>query len=940
MPPTDAPPTDQELAFGPYRLTPSKRTLLNDGQPVPLNGRAFDLLLALVERAGEVVSKEELIARVWPSTVVEENNLRVHIGTLRKALCADAHGARYVENVVGRGYSFVAPVTRVAHEIRTTVLHKDIVRLPLLQTRLIGRDQAREQLTALVGQHRCVTIVGPGGIGKTTIALAVAEALSPVFGAHTCFLDLAPVADGRLVASTLAVALGLPVLDEDPLPVLRAYLRDKQAMLIFDSCEHVIDHVAALVEQLLADSPPLHILATSREPLRAEGERLHRLEPLAVPRPEVPRAQALHYPAVQLFTERALAGMNGLDLSDANLRHIADICRRLDGIPLAIELAAGRADFFGIAGLAAQLEDCFNTLVRGRRTALPRHQTLRATLDWSFDMLPPVEQTLLQRFAIFRGGFTLEAAVDVAAGDGISRTMALEGLASLHAKSLLSTEAEAELMLYRLLDTTRAYAAEKLAAAGAADVMARRYADHCCRLLADAQADWESRSTADWLAQYGRAIDHVRAGLDWAFGPGGDVVTGVTLTIISAPLWYQLSLMSEYRRRLEAALRCVTAAAVDPAQQPRWEMQLNLALGHALLHTQGSDHACTAAFATTLRLAGQLGDVGSHLRGLWGGFTDAIFHGEYASALGFADQFGECARRYAGEAELVIHARLTSLALHYLGRQDEARTYADLVVAHPLTHAARARNNGFQFDQRISSLAIQSLVLWMQGYPEQALRVTAEAVREGREVGHSISLCFALTVACSVATWSGAKELAQGWTTALLDVASRAMLPNWHYWGRLFQAGWLLEYAPGEGAREALATLEQSPFCGALQSEVMASLHPGLLTARALQRGDDGRAGWCRAEILRHKAAAMLALPQPDFAGAEATLHAALEIARAQGARSLELRAATTLASLWRRQGRGADALTLLRPVYQRFSEGHATRDLQAAATLLADLRA
>ncbi|SEN49979.1 Predicted ATPase [Duganella sp. CF517] len=922
---------EPELAFGPYRLAASNRVLLHDGRPVQLSGRAFDLLLALVERAGEVVSKEELIARVWPSTVVEENNLRVHIGTLRKVLCADDSGARYVENVVGRGYSFVAPVTRVSHAIRTTVLHRDIVRLPLMQTRLIGRDEVRDQLATLVGQHRCVSIVGPGGIGKTTMALAVAQTLAPLFGEHTYFLDLAPVTDGRLVVSTVAVALGLPMLGDDPLPSLRAFLRDKQAILIFDSCDHVIEPVAQLVEQLLADSPPLHILATSREPLRAAGERLLRLAALAVPRHAVTREEALSYSAVQLFTERAMASMNGLDLSDDNLRHIVEICRRLDGIPLAIELAAGRADFFGIAGLAAQLEDCFNMLVRGRRTALPRHQTLRATLDWSFDKLPAAEQVLLQRFAIFRGSFTLEAAVDVVACDGITGAVALEGFANLHAKSLLSNDADQDTMQYRLLDTTRAYASEKLAASGSANLVARRYADYCCRLLDNAQADWETRSTRDWLACYGRAIDHVRAGLDWAFGPAGDVVVGVTLTILSAPLWYQLSLMSEYRSRLGTALAAVDGGHAD---QRRWEMQLNLALGHALLHTHGGDADCTTAFATTLRLADALADIGSYMRGLWGAFTDAIFHGDYEHALGFAEQFGRYANQYAGEAERVIHARLTSLALHYLGRQDEARIYADLVANHPLTHAARAQNNGFQFDQRVSSLAIQSLVLWMQGYPDRAMQVTGAAIREGREAGHSISLCFALTVGCTVATWSGARELALQWATMLLDVASRAMLPNWHYWGRVFQAAWLLEHAPHDVARESLAALEQSPFCGALQSEVMASLHPGLLTRRAVQRAADGRAGWCLAEIMRHQAASA-----GDAAGAEAQLQAALLVARGQGAKGFELRVALALAARWREQGRREAALGLLQPVYDQFSEGFGTRDCQAAAAFLAGLR-
>jgi predicted ATPase len=706
-------------------------------------------------------------------------------------------------------------------------------------------------------------------------------------------------------------------------------------MLIFDSCEHVVDDVASLVEQLLSKSPLVHILATSREPLRVDGERLHRLEPLAVPPVDVSGEATLAYSAVQLFADRASASMPALVFDGETLGHIVDICRRLDGIPLAIELAAGRADFFGIAGLSMQLEDCFATLVRGRRTALPRHQTLRATLDWSFDRLPPVEQILLQRFSIFRGSFRLDAAIDVGTGEGISKAMALEGLANLHAKSLLSTDADRNVMLYRMLDTTRAYAAGKLAASGAAAAIARRYTGYCLHLLGSAQADWERLSTADWMAQYGRSIDHVRACLDWAFAPGGDAVAGVALTVASAPLWYQLSLMSEYRCRLESALRCLPE---EQEQRTRWAMQLNLALGHALLHTHAGDADCTVAFATSLQLAEQLGDMGSYLRSLWGAFTDAVFHGDYTSALSFADQFGRCAHQYAGEAERVIHARLTSLALHYLGRQDEARRYADLVVAHPLSNAARAQNHGFQFDQRISSLAIQSLVLWMQGYPEQALRVAGSAVREGREVGHSISLCFALTVACSVATWSGARELAHSWTSTLQAVAQQAMLPNWQYWGRVFQAAWQLEYAPQDSS-EPLALLEQSPFFGALQSEVMASAHPALLTGRALQRAADGSAGWCRAEILRHQAVAALSAAEPDWPGAETLLDAALSLCRTQGALGFALRAATSLARLHLSQERPSAARAVLQPVYERFTEGHATRDLQAAAALLAGLR-
>ena len=463
---TSCTPIEPELAFGPYRLAPSQRTLLKDGRAVPLNGRAFDLLLALVERAGEVVSKEELIARVWPSTVVEENNLRVHIGTLRKLLCGDPSGLRYIENVVGRGYSFVAPVSRPAHPPDAAMPHRNLA-LPRPPHGILGRDQTVKQLAALADEHRCVTIVGPGGIGKTTVALAVADALAPVFGKRIYFLDLSPIADGHLLAGAVAHALGLALTDNDPLPALRAFLRGQRTMLILDNCEQVVDQVAALTGRLLAGNPPLHILGTSREPLRARDERLHRLATLAVPPDTFTREAALSCPAVRLFIERAVAGTNDVELSDHNLRHIAEICRRLDGIPLAIELAAGRVDFLGIAGLAVQLEDCLGTLVRGPRTAPLRHQSLRASLDWSFEMLPPLEQTLLQRVSIFQGSFTLEAAADSAACHGITRVTALEGLADLHDKSLLDTDAVGDTVRYRLLETTRAYAREKLSAAEA-----------------------------------------------------------------------------------------------------------------------------------------------------------------------------------------------------------------------------------------------------------------------------------------------------------------------------------------------------------------------------------------------------------------------------------------------------------------------------------------
>nr|WP_315398827.1 winged helix-turn-helix domain-containing protein [uncultured Duganella sp.] len=525
MPQSSRAPSEAQLAFGPFLLTPALRTLTRAGRPVPLHGRAFDLLLALVERAGEVVGKDELIARVWPSTVVEENNLRVHIGTLRKTLGGVDGCARCVENVVGRGYSFVAPVIRIPPTAIAAAPRHSAGPQPRQQQHcVIGRDQEIGQVAALIGPHRCVTIVGPGGVGKTTVALAVGLALACNFGERRYFVDLAvaaggthmagtptgrapqasydvagydvaapQVADSEVASSDLASSdLADPALADTavaaavlsamvvawpaaatahsaPLPTLPAFPRGQPSLLILDNCEHVIDYAAALAEALLASHPSLHILATSREPLRARGERLHRLAPLATPPDDATGEALLSYPAARLFAERAPAAVDGPAGSEPDLRHVGAICRRLDGLPLAIELAAARVDFLGLAGLATRLgeglADSLGVLACGLRAGPPRHRSMRASLDWSFGLLTAHEQTLLQHLAVFHDSFTLEAAGDIAACCGIARATAFDALAGLHAKSLLLAHADGGAMRYRLLDTTRAYARVKLDAA-------------------------------------------------------------------------------------------------------------------------------------------------------------------------------------------------------------------------------------------------------------------------------------------------------------------------------------------------------------------------------------------------------------------------------------------------------------------------------------------
>ncbi|KQV79889.1 hypothetical protein ASD15_17940 [Massilia sp. Root351] len=969
---------DTAILFGAYRLVPSERALFNSEQPVRLSGRAFDLLLALLERPGEVLSKDELIARVWPRTCVEEGNLRVHIGALRKVL-HDASGSLYVENVVGRGYSFVAPVRRVVLQGQhAQAPAAGNLAPPLQNARIFGRDDTLRQLAAQVPQRRLVTVVGPGGMGKTTVAVAASGQLAHGFSHGAVLVDLAPLTDGAQVSSALALALGMPSMSSDPGAVLVAHLHDMHVLLVFDNCEHVVDSVASLVERLLRQTPRVHVLATSREPLRADAEWVHRLPPLALPpaarqdsaeppaKPAIPAelanridlAELAATPAVQLFVERATAGMDSFRLHADNAAAVADICRRLDGIPLAIELAAGRAEFFGVHGLAERLQDCFTVLTRGRRTALPRHQTLRATLDWSYDMLSAAEQATLRRFAIFRAPFTLECAAGVVQCADICAADVLDCIANLAAKSLLSADTGGEVVQYRLLDTTRAYALEKLLASGELAWVARRYAQRCCAFLQPAQADLERQPPAAWMATYGRGIDHVRAALDWTFGVepgggaagpdqacGGDLVLGLQLCAVSAPLWYQLSLMDEYRSRLQQALRLARqggengGSAEGPAQlAPQLEMPLVLALGHALLHAgdQADNAERSSAFARALDLAQQIGDNPSRMGALWGCFVDAIFNGDYQLALGYAERFGAAAASAGGEVHKLAHARMLARTMHYLGHQDLARSHIEFVVHHPLDSMRLSQGRGFQFDQRISSMAIHARVLWLQGYPEQAMAVARGCVEEGQRAGHGISLCFAVLVACTVSTWCGDEADGQRYAALMLDHSHRCALPQWHFWGRGHALAQRLLHGRHPPQDDELFALQQDRHCGDLQVDVLATLHPRLLSARAIARAEGGSAGWSRAEVLRSWGETLC--QAGSDAQAEQLFERALTIAAEQGAGAWQLRAATSLARLRWSQQRRLEARAPLEAIYSRYSEGHATRDLRLARSLLDEL--
>ena len=458
------------IEFGHFSILPHRRQLLAEGRPIALGGRAFDLLMALIDEPGAVVSKNELLSRIWPGRIVEENRLAGEIVALRKALGPERD---LIQTVSGRGYQFTgelhelgaagsaqqvpAPLAVPAPPAPATNLSESV-------SELIGREAALSEVTDLVTTHRLVTLTGEGGIGKTRLGLQVARQLLPEFADGVWVTELAPLADPALVPVAVAIALGLELTGGAISPERVAnMLGAKRLLLVLDNCEHVVAAATEIAETLLRCNSTMRVLATSREPLRAEGECLYRVPPLAVPAQGIEDVEeVLRHSSVRLFVARARATDPHFRPDGPSAAAAAAICRRLDGIPLAIELAAARGAALGIAEIAAWLDDRFHLLTSGHRTALPRHQTLRATLDWSYELLPEPERVVLRRLAIFAGGFTLAAASAVVADTDTAASDVVHHLANLIAKSLVVADIGRSLTRYRLLETTRAYALEKL----------------------------------------------------------------------------------------------------------------------------------------------------------------------------------------------------------------------------------------------------------------------------------------------------------------------------------------------------------------------------------------------------------------------------------------------------------------------------------------------
>jgi predicted ATPase/DNA-binding winged helix-turn-helix (wHTH) protein len=926
---------DVSFAFDGRIFYPATRILVSGRKEIRLGSRAASILLAFLRRPGEVLSRNELVAAAWPSTFVEDGNLRVHINALRRALDADTDNRKLIDNVVGQGYRFTANVEAV--EAFSTAVHiqpsdtPNESGLPLPLARIMGRSQDIEEILHLIGRQRLVSIVGAGGTGKTTVALAAAHRIRSASGGSACFVDLATIADPALVPHVVAASLNVSLEIESPIESLVRFLRPTSLLIVLDNCEHVIDAAAGLSEAILGGAPDVRIVATSHEPLSAHSEWLFRLQPLGFPADgdDLNIAEAMRYPSIELFVDRAKSSNQTWSLQEQDVPAICEICRRLDGIPLAIEIAASRTEAFGVTELAARLEDRLKVFSVGRRTAVQRHQTIRKMLDWSHEILTSTEQVLLRRLSIFAGTFSLEAASLVAGDEYLNPFVVTEGIASLVRKSLLHTTSLGGVVTYRLLESTRLYALEKLNDAEECFRVRRLHVDYVTDVLRRAEREWKDTRRREWLERYEPLLGDARQALAWSFSAEGDREAGVVLSWLVTPLGLQMGLVDEFRERVETAIR--HARELSPPRLIE-EMRLNLVYGILNQNQIQPVNFNIAGLVRADHLANRIGDDRYRIEPQ---IVCAAFNmgmGNYAVALAHAEHAMELSERVGDDLAILGARRILSQVTHFNGQHIRASEIAKSVLQHPAVNIPVAYGS-VHVDRRVSMRIVLARTLWLEGYADRALAVVDDAIELSSEDG-PLALCQALSLAaCPILLWRGYDEQAREKTEMLLDAASRYTLGHWHSWGKLFEN--VLRQRRDEGVSTSRTPIKTQ---GNLQKETLATLTSNAMEPMSIESDRMTERSWCTPELLRVEAEKIVVSDPDNIVAAQKLLLRAVDLARQQNALAWELRAATSLARIHAKTDKCVESRDALALVRSRLAEGQDSLDAVAADRLLAEL--
>ncbi len=918
------------------------------GAPVPLGSRAFDILETLALSSGGMVTKVDLMKRVWPGLAVEDNTLQVHISAIRRALGKDRELLRTVS---GRGYrllgEWVEPESQYAEPVpapRKQVGERGdfVSNIPSAASELIGRQASVSQIHTLMSAYRVVTLTGPGGIGKTVLASEVARHLQQSIGGDAYFVELVSLSDPHLVPTTLAQALDLRLQGDDiSTEIVARAIGSRRMLLVIDNCEHVVDAAAEMVEAILRACQNVSVLATSREILRIEGEFAYRVPPLEVPAKEQ-EADLLQHSAIQLFIARTRALQSDFNVTREKISVIAGICRHLDGIPLAIEFAAARAATLGLQQIAGRLDDRFVLLTGGRRTALPRHRTLRAALDWSYELLPEGERFLLRQLAVFPSGFTLEAAT---AASGQQEGEAASGLSNLVSKSLVTFEGTGAAPRWRLLETVRVYSLEKLGTGADYHVTMRRCVAFFASFFQPFSNESSLHAAIEHLGPFRREIDNLRATLNWAFSPGGDGTLGAKLAAVASDFWIALGLVSESGEWAQKAL-----PYLQRTEGSRSEMVLQCALGFALIYTEGMSERGKDVLIRALSIARALDDRDYLQRvtcALWLFCARSM---ELDDALFYAREYE---RGASGQDERATAAWLIGIPQTYQAEHLEAQARLDWAARHSSSNNRRRDMLRLGADIRTSAMAHNTVNMISRGQLDTALRTAQDSILEARSTRQPFVFCVALAwasafLSLNIENFVQAKE----WSEELIEHAVQHNLRPFHAVGVCVR-GTLASRSgsPADGIADLCAGLREMRettyllFYPFFMSELAAALHGSGRSDEgfnqiheALRFSSEKGYHWMVPELLRRKAE--IVVTQRAGAGLQMDLfEEASQKASAQGGLYWELTAGISLVEHLAGLGERRSARKILLPIYERFTEGlTAPRLLRAKALIAGDV--
>lgn len=892
--------------FGSFVLIPHRQALLHEGQAVPLGGRAFDILTLLVRRAGEIVTRAELFAHVWPGTHVHEHNLKVNIGNLRRALAAHDAATEYVATIAGRGYKFVAPLNPVAPAPApsSAALVRSRFAPPPKARQLFGREDAVEQIVVQARQIGYVTIVGPGGVGKTSIAITAA--LSCAGDAQdVAFVDLSTLGDAQFVVPALASAMGVSLGIEDPVGEVIERLRAERPVLIIDNCEHVISATATLVERIASAVPEAMIIATSREPLRTRHERVHHLAGLPYPDAAAAIApeEALRYPAVQLFLAKAGHGA-AAEVDATYLRSASRICARLDGLALAIELAAGTAGGFAPAVLDDLFNGGFAGLQRGPRELPLRHQTLEATLDWSYRLLPDHEAVLFTLLSAFSGRFSAEDVEGLYAVAGLDPIVGRDALGQLVAKSLVATDFTGGMLRYRLVESTWVYASQRLIHSPYLERTKRHFAARVLARMQQAEREWAFLSAREWLGKYRDQIDDLRAAIRWAFAPGGEASAGISLVLAALPLWQELSAFREMLAAIHQALDAEGGDALSALNRAR----LHMAQAWAMTLSRRVPDETDKVWRRSIHFAHAAQNRELELQAVYGEGVFLAYSGRPGSALRSMRRFAEAEKidwtRVPGGMRFLAHDEI------YAGHLDAADARLQVLRARYGDNADEPGLSRFQVDLPVAINLSSAMLAWLRGSSRVAADFADRAIARAAEIDHMISLGNAVCLAAIHTSfldgeWARAEQMQR----RLAEVARRESVGIYEGTARFFAGALSAERGESDGLAVMAASIDELWANG---WRLRTSLYRCILAEAWLKAGEPARAAACLRSVLAsrdlreerwshgelRRVAGMVAAHEGDTARAEHHFRRGLRTSRAIGAEAFVRRIDGTRAAL------------------------------------------